>query len=147
MTTFTEDFLGQLNSKKISSLITVDYNWQTYTKIIESNFPFVGSKIDWSKVSGSVQKTQNPEGNVAKQSKEFMIEQLAIYKIPADSEISIIGDGAIECVLKTTIEIFTENFAKEILELPQHVYLIPEDGAWCMSFSMEGDMNFGRRAV
>ena len=38
----------------------------------------------------------------------------------------------------TLLECFPEIFA-----LPQHTYVLPETGSWCLNYTMEGQLFFG----
>lgn len=36
-----------------------------------------------------------------------------------------------------------EKHLSDLIALPPHMYIIPEDVSWCICFRMEGDMGFG----
>ena len=141
MPTFTEELLLEISPTLKSGAIEVDYDHKKYSKLIADRFPFTGSKIAWSRVPHSVQEIQSPQDPIS-QCLRFMEQQLMRNAISDDVAVAVIGDSAVECVFLTTVGSFRE-VAPSFLELPQHLYIIPSDAAWCMVFTMEGDMCFG----
>jgi hypothetical protein len=62
-----------------------------------------------------------------------------------DSEervVIAIGDSAMEEAVSLPLGVLRASI-RDFLELPQHLYVLPEDASWCLSFTMEGDLAFG----
>ena len=113
-----------------------------FIELIEKNFPFVGSQIAWSKVPGAVTKQVDAQSFV-KECIEFLEEQLKDAEISPSTNVVVLGDGAMDQAIATKVETL-EAIMKDVLELPQHTYLIALNGEWCMTFTMEGYADFGR---
>ena len=112
---------------------------QFFEKISRA-FPASGSKIDWSRVPNSIQRCASDEG-----------DQLIIYaaffdeigrKFQLSGEVVYVGDSATDFSLTGELN-FLRGALPSIFSVPQHHYFIEPEAAWCMCFTMEGDMAFG----
>ncbi|MCM8531299.1 MAG: hypothetical protein NE330_09085 [Lentisphaeraceae bacterium] len=112
-----------------------------YISIIEENFPFTGSKIAWSKVTGAVSERFSNK-SFSKESINFSIGLLSDNCIGNDEGIVIVGDNLMNNAYQTKVR-YLEQVLEEVLDIPQHIYVISENGRWCMVFSLEGYVDFG----
>lgn len=113
-------------------------------RILERRFPLVGSKIDWARVPRSIVRETNSQ-DPARQARDAAALLLDVAKAEGISEervVIVIGDSALEEALLLPLGVLRAS-VRSFLELPQHLYVLPEDGSWCFSFSMEGDHAFG----
>lgn len=113
-----------------------------FIELIEKNFPFVGSKIDWQQVPGVITKNINAHAFVP-ECLAFIKDQLIRFEIPPLTKVVVIGDGVLNQAIAARVEVL-ELLMSEILNLPQHTYIIELNGEWCMAFTMEGYADFGR---
>lgn len=112
---------------------------EVFTRVME-RYPVHGSKIDWSRVEGSVEEQ---EWNLDLHSQSF--EQFfrdAVSRFGLSGEVVYVGDGLTDFALSGSIEGF-EGLLGDIFEVPHHHYFLGSDIDWCMCFSMEGGMSFG----
>lgn len=103
-------------------------------------YPASGSKIDWGRVPGSIERTVEDGPNQVALSISFFDEVVAKFGLAGD--VVYIGDSATDFALAGPTERMRQALPK-LLEIPQHHYLIGPESLWCMSFTMEGDMGFG----
>lgn len=103
---------------------------------LASVFPVCGSKISWSKVAGSIEKSTSSCGEL-----EFFDEICARFYL--EGSMIYVGDGATDFVLSGKIGVIRDVLPL-LISIPQHHYLIDPEYKWCMCFTMEGDMAFGK---
>lgn len=110
---------------------------------INERFPFIGSKIDWNSVPGSIAKRFS-SGDELVQRKSFLEDCLCDEE--ATLSIAIVGDGIMHFGIETSLS----NIGcclDDVLELPQHTYITTPLCEWCMVFTTEGDMCFGNAPI
>ena len=115
-------------------------DYTIYAEGLESNFPFVGSKIAWRRVPGAVGhlqrnvslQTENLRDFVGKVSKDNCLTGNFIY----------IGDNLTSFAIRGPISILQDILPK-LMEIPQHHYFLDENFLWCLTMTMEGEMDFG----
>lgn len=105
-------------------------------------YPASGSKIDWDRVPGSVERFDDEEAIQAVQFTEFFDE--IVHKFCLAGDVIYVGDSATDFALTGSMECVREALP-ELLAVPQHHYLIGPESSWCMCFTMEGGMGFGFR--
>jgi hypothetical protein len=103
-------------------------------------YPASGSKIDWGRVSGSIERTEEEEALQIEQFVSFFDEVVQKFRLAGD--VVYVGDSATDFALVGPME-FMREALPELLAIPQHHYLIGPESSWCMCFTMEGDMGFG----
>lgn len=54
----------------------------------------------------------------------------------------VVGDNAMDVALSLPLEL-VRRYLDDLLNMPQHAYIVPRDVAWCLCYRMEGDMGFG----
>lgn len=106
------------------------------------SYPMAGSKIDWTKVNGSVERSENDRRKENSAFRDFFIEILNSENLRGDA--IYVGDSLTDSAFCGDVVDF-ESALMEILEIPQHHYFFSRDLSWCLSLTMEGDMAFGRR--
>lgn len=136
---FEKELLTELDTQIKNGDIEVEESSDAYFSRLAKVFPLGGSKIDWQQVSGSVVDTANNENTVAKWVKFF---NKTIDKKSLNGKLTYINDSAFECALTMSVETLKQCI-QQLLEYPDHHYFIGENYAWCMTFTMEGDMTFG----
>lgn len=103
-------------------------------------YPVSGSKIDWGRVPGAMERTDE-QHNIGEFTSFF---DEVVLKCRLIGEVIYVGDSATDFALAGSVECMREALP-ELLAIPQHHYLIGPDTSWCMCFTMEGDMGFGFR--
>ena len=145
ISTVGDIFIERLKARySADSKVIVETTSDNYFSILSKRFPICGSKIAWNSVSGAIQKESNVQdiNYFFKDASNFLEEMLARRELSEIDEVIIIGDSAIEEAIRLPIKFLKEIFS-ELLELPQHLYILQENGDWCLSVTMEGDLCFG----
>ncbi len=103
-------------------------------------YPSCGSKIDWARVPGSVERAEERADFQIIQFVSFFDQVVQKFRLVGD--VVYVGDSATDFALAGSMECMREALP-ELLAIPQHHYLMGPDGSWCMCFTMEGNMGFG----
>jgi hypothetical protein len=103
-------------------------------------FPVIGSKIDWARVPGSIERVEEDEAVQREQFTKFFDEAMQTFRLSGD--VVYVGDSATDFALAGSVDC-VRRALPELLTVPQHHYLLGPDCSWCMCFTMEGDMGFG----
>lgn len=133
--------------KKVFSLeirrgaIAVDASSDAYFEKLASVFPVCGSKIDWEEVPGSIGEVVVERANEAREFAKFFETMMTKNRI--HDEIIYIGDGLTDTAYIGLYEAMKPHLS-ELFSIPQHHYFIAKDFSWCMVFSFEGSMDFGK---
>lgn len=98
------------------------------------NYPILGSKIDWSKVHGTVRGDHNSNGVdfFLLMKERFSLSGMAIYA----------GDGVTDITVESGVD-YMDKILSVVMDIPQHHYVIGENYRWCVCITMEGDFDFG----
>ncbi|WP_191487520.1 hypothetical protein [Pseudomonas sp. FEN] len=134
MNYYDEEFITWLDREKITYKIINPKEHDELIFSIKRNFPFSGSKIEWSKI-------ENPL-NFNEKNKDNAFSKIAQKSIESAREIIFIGDSLTHFGYKIKNTDISLALA-EIFEIPQHSYIFPQDLSWIACFSMEGDINIG----
>jgi hypothetical protein len=67
----------------------------------------------------------------------------AEISLDMDTEVIWLGDDS-DCGLRMSLGVFLRHFPP-LLSLPQHSYVVSDEGDWCLNYTMEGDLFFGTR--
>ena len=105
-------------------------------------YPARGSKIDWGRVPGAVERLEEERSFQVERFAKFFDEMVQKFRLSGD--IIYVGDSATDFALAGPVECMREVFP-ELFAIPQHHYLVGPDSSWCVCFTMEGDMGFGFR--
>lgn len=103
-------------------------------------YPASGSKIDWNRVPGSIERIEEEETLQVEQFTAFFDE--IVQKVGLAGDAFYVGDSATDFALTGSLECMREVLP-ELLAIPQHHYLVGPEFSWCLCFTMEGDMGFG----
>lgn len=114
---------------------------QFYIDLINNKFPFLGSRIDFSK-SKKHQYTHLNKDNLIINSSNFINNIITDNSLDICQEIIYIGDGVTECAYKFKLKNLV-IFLPAILENPQHHYFVDKNYNWCLFISFENDIDFG----
>ena|SRR6478672_11675166 len=112
--------------------------------LLAKNYPLSGSKIDWKRVPGSIEFSEEDQSQQPSQFAEFfdqMCEQFGLNGL-----VLYVGDGPMDFALEGSAVDMRCAFTV-LFDLPQHHYFVGPNASWCMSMTMEGDMAFGFAAV
>ena len=138
---FEEELLADLDVFIKTGDVSVEESTEVYFRRLAEVFPLGGSKISWDQVPDSIVDTTNTINDVTEWVNFF---NEIVEKKGLSGKLVYINDGAIECALTMSVDILRQCI-KQILEYPEHHYFIGENYAWCMTFTMEGDMTFGSK--
>lgn len=136
---FEEELLADLDGFIKSGDISIEDSSEVYFGRLAEVFPLGGSKINWDQVTDSIVVTASNKNDVTEWV-DFFYE--TIDEKGLSGNLVYINDSAIDCALTMPVETLKQCI-KQILEYPDHHYLIGEKYTWCMTFTMEGDMTFG----
>lgn len=107
-----------------------------------ATYPVSGSKIDWGRLPGSIERVEEDEAIQAEQFTAFFDEVIQKFRLAGD--VVYVGDSATDFALTGSVGCM-RDVLPELLAIPQHHYLIGPESSWCLCFTMEGDMGFGFR--
>jgi hypothetical protein len=117
---------------------------ERYFRLLEQRFPLAGSKIDWTRVPRSIVVEADPQDadSQLRHATSLLLDVTAAEGIADERVVVVIGDSAMEDAVSLPLAVLRAAMPA-FLALPQHLYVLPEDGSWCLSFTMEGDVAFG----
>lgn len=106
---------------------------------LQERFAVVGTKINWCSVPGAVS---------CKAGHDELTDRLQFFRehaLPygAETQAYYLSDSALDFAVTGNLGAL-ERHMLHFLENPEHHYFTPEDFQWCIAFTMEGDMHFGR---
>jgi hypothetical protein len=139
------ELLEQLRPERERGEIEVRELPRSFIETIESRFPFVNSKIDWDGVPGAIVRRFPPGWSTesyANAADRFVQELIDSRAIGASQVIVVVGEGPVDVALVMAIGVLS-RCVRRILDVPQHTYVAPVDGGWCVLLTMEGDLCFG----
>lgn len=145
MSNFYDNELLQTLAEDVNDgLITVSNDSTEYFSRLASEFPTTGSRIDWDNVPNAI--TTHSENN-GKQESDFVdFFNHSVIKNGLEGQVIWVGDGVTNIALILSVDVLRKHL-RDILSIPQHHYFIGEDFKWCIVFSFEGDMGFGKRLI
>lgn len=126
----------EIVSHRITELADSSHFFAQLTK----DYPANGSKIDWKRVPGSIERVEEDDALQIENFVKFFDEVIQEFRLSGD--VVYVGDSATDFALVGSLECMREVLPK-LLDVPQHHYLISHDSSWCVCFTMEGDMGFG----
>lgn len=138
--TFETELRAALASPVNAGLIEIIPQSDDLAARISTAFPFSGSKIDWRATGGhfsAKEPARDREFAVFsdffdRRSRELGRETVAYY----------LNDSQIDCSLRASLWTFSRHL-EPIIRVPGHHYFVADDLSWCMTLTMEGDMDFG----
>jgi len=111
--------------------------------LLSKTYPTSGSKIDWKRVPGAIERVEEDESLQLERFVQFFDEMCSRFDLAGP--VHYAGDSATDFALEGTIDAI-RRVLPELVEVPQHHYFIGPNCSWCMCLTMEGDMSFGRIA-
>ena len=118
---------------------------QVYADMIYQYYPFIGSKINWSMVSGHFHEKISVE-RFRESIHGFFNKIVQLQQLSQENTVIVVSDSAIDVALVLSVDPL-QTYLEDIISLPQHTFVVPKDVSWCACFTMEGDMDFGIHAV
>ncbi|MDN6860455.1 hypothetical protein QO207_28015 [Pseudomonas sp. CAN2814] len=143
MTTYDDDLRSALAAYYAGGLLAEGGRADEVFREIGEMFPFVGSKIKWAMANDVVQSKVSGEMAVA-ESVDFFCE--VTKWMPEDEIVTYVGDSATTFSITGRLSVFWQA-VHLIVDVPQHHYFLGRSSGWCVSLTMEGDMNFGFSSV
>jgi len=139
-----EELLDQLRDERARSEVLIHETADEYFTLIGDRFPVAGSKIDWDHVPKSIVRCVSTEDidRYLNDADQFLAEVLSAEHLDKDQLVVVVNDRALEVALTMSLRTLVVCL-RRILCVPQHTYVVAVDGAWCMAFTMEGDLCFG----
>lgn len=114
-----------------------------YFDAIWQFFPFVGSKIDWLQVPHSFYE-QIDRDNYHQSIHGFLDQIIDKTNVLENDLVVILGDSVLDVAITMPVSVLSE-YLDDIVRLPQHTYIVPQNLSWCATYTMEGFMDFGFR--
>jgi hypothetical protein len=139
-----EEALCEQLQREFASSIVVESSSTEYFALLEKRFPVQGSKIDWERVpTAKVRRAHaaDTERYLA-EAAAFVQEVLESEQLDRECQVIAMGDSAMEKALRMPLSTLVLCL-RNILPMPQHTYVLAPDAAWCLVFTMEGDLCFG----
>lgn len=102
-------------------------------------FPISGTKIDWKMVPGAITESLSP--HAATESAIEFFRRICLAEGLRGAAFYV-GDSATDVSIVSSIEVIYRALG-DLLDIPQHHYVVAPNAAWCFSFTMEGDLAFG----
>jgi hypothetical protein len=152
--TIEDELLQKMGSDVATGSIQIVQDSQQFVSLISQNFPFVGSKISWSRVPDHIvsqvewqddfSQTENKTeiSTYADAILGFFDNAMKATQSADNADIIVLGDSAMNIALHLSAGTL-RKYLLDIVDLPQHTYVIPPDASWCLTFTLEGYMDFG----
>lgn len=124
-----------------------------YGRLVEA-FPVQMNRINWDSVPGSRTLEAPPERveggfelvEPASELRAFWERMRRNNDIGDDMEVVVLGDSLVGFGLRLSVATLTRHLV-DVLSIPHHTYVFPEDLSWCFNYTPEDDAFFGSRAV
>lgn len=145
MADYYQDEVGRLLAAEFDSgQLRIAGDSEPVFEQLQHVFPIQGSRIAWPAVPGSIERVAPPEPDEAQASTVAFFDEL-VRSHRLAGRVTYVSDNAIDFAIEGELA-EVRNVLPRLLEaLPQHHYLVGANHAWCMSFTMEGDLAFGFR--
>ena len=154
--------MNNFNNQGISDELGDYFSSGRITKVIDSGpleealskrFPFCLNRVDWNKIPEHAYRAAESKADDGNESPEayfercapiirsFILDALGSAGAGEQDRLFWLGDAtdfALEMRGETLVEVCSILFS-----YPQHNYIIPQNGAWCISYTMEDELYFG----
>ncbi len=140
MSTYEENLRRALKAQLDAGDIREVGSSDTVFAQLSKTYPVSGSKIDWKRVPGAIECTEDDPFLQVERFVEFFEEMRSRFGLTGT--VLYVGDSATDFALAGTVEAFRRALP-ELVAIPQHHYVIGRDFSWCICLTMEGDMGFG----
>ena len=147
-----QGLVKELQKWLLAGRIEVEATNGAHFAMIEKNYPISVNRTDWSKVNHcrvaqfrQSFATQVDIDELRVALGEFR-ETLAVWLndlgISKSDYVVYVGDDS-DIALRMSVETFLECFPI-VFEQPQHGYVLPDDGHWCLNYTMESELFLGK---
>ena len=113
-------------------------------RLLTKTYPRSGSKIDWSRVPGAIECSEEDQSRQTARFFEFLGEMCTRFRL--NGLVLYIGDSLTDFALAASITDMRQALPV-LFDVPQHHYFVGPNASWCMCMTTEGDMAFGRAAA
>jgi hypothetical protein len=145
----TSEFLEQLGDEIAAGRI-VRIASDPWFELIESNFPVGLNRIMWDRVKLKqvIDVLPSPRTISSDELRALISDRLSEVKdwlararVSPTQSLIWIGDDSADG-LRMDVPALLEHLPY-LMSFPQHSYVLPENGAWCLNYVMEGQLVFG----
>jgi hypothetical protein len=130
-----DDLLQALTDEIALGRVRVCESCAPWFDKLNARFPASGSKIAWSEVPGSESSHGSIECFV-----QFAKDVVRFHGLTGSAVY--IGDGLTNIAVLADVNDLL-SIVDRMLIFPHHHYVVSESVDWCMSYTMEEDMDFG----
>lgn len=132
--------------------VQVEWGNQKYFDLLEAKYPIAVNRIDWRGVRGvcafdvlPISKeamTGNEHEEKLATCRDLLLDWFKSSEVAFQERIVWIGDVS-NISLHTTIETLLAVYPL-LFSWPQHSYVLSLTGQWCLNYTMEGQLFFGK---
>jgi hypothetical protein len=143
---FDEQLVASLRHYIDTGVVKVLLNTEEFDNSLMHSFPFVLGRIDWRAVPGHKFVHINGDLTIgATQIRHFLDDLVKEQQIVRSAKVIYLGDA---CDVGLCLDFASFlDLLPLIFDLPQHHYLIPSTCVWCVHYTFENDLFFGRSPV
>lgn len=102
---------------------------------VNRHLPFVGTAVDWSRV-----RATRRHWLVDSEDDLPAVVNDLFAALPVSDGVVHVGDSLSPCAVRIP-QGQLRNVLPRLLEVPEHHYLVADDGTWCAVFRLEGDVD------
>lgn len=143
-----EDLAGAIEAGEVEII----EDSESFYRCLVDAFPTQMNRIKWAAVPDACILEAPPPGTMggftliepATELRAFWERMRRSRGIRDDMEVVVLGDSLVEFALRLSVATFTRH-SVDILSIPHHTFVLPEDVGWCFNYTMEGDAFFGAR--
>lgn len=141
--TYDEEFVSTLELLGFQILVESQESW---FEVLEKKFPIGLNRIAWKSVNEvdmiSLGKLTENKEEVKEKILSFILTKFDQVNINDAERLIVLSDGALEETYSIVVSDLKQIF-EHVLFLPQHTYIIPQSGEWCLNYTFEDDLYFG----
>ena len=146
-----QEIIRDLNEWIVKDLIEVRLQNEEFFNLLEKKFPISVNRIDWSRVnphrevfffSGKVEVKCAERQDALAAFRDTLKKWLSEVGTRDSDVITFVGDDS-EVAVRMTIDTFLKCYPVLLVQ-PQHGYVLPADGSWCLNYTMESDLFLGK---
>ncbi len=139
-TDMTPDAQFLADAQATGATILVFEDADSVIELLESNFPFSTGRIAWDAKDLWAEKGEDNDDNW-KHTVATAIHSIHAFLKDQNPEIQVllVGDDYLEEAYQFDLDSL-QKIAPLLVDLPQHSYLISEDGAWALNYTFEDEL-------
>lgn len=132
--------------------VQIERESDKYYKLLGNNYPIGVNRIDWRGVREYLAfdvfpidksvTTGNDKEQLLYKHRNMLLKLFVSNNIKSKDCVVWTGDST-DVSLHMTIETLLELYPL-LFSWPQHHYVLPSTGEWCLNYTMEGQLFFGR---